>query len=63
MSTDDAPLRSRNTQRVSMERITFRVPNDQYEDIEAVVDNGEYPSRSEFVREAVRDKLNGGDDR
>ena len=40
-----------------MERVTFRAPAEQIEEIEQLVDDGEYPNRSEAVRDAVRDLI------
>ncbi len=37
-----------------MERVTLRIPEQQVEAVEALVDDGEYPNRSEAIREAVR---------
>jgi Arc/MetJ-type ribon-helix-helix transcriptional regulator len=37
-----------------MERVTLRIPEQQVEAIEALVDDGEYPNRSEAIRAAVR---------
>ena len=37
-----------------MERITFRIPERQLEAIERRVERGEYPSRSEAIRDALR---------
>lgn len=52
-----------------MERVTFRMPTQQVEEVEQMVEEGLYPNRSEAIRSAVRDMLNehdgydGGDDR
>ncbi|GAB3669617.1 ribbon-helix-helix protein, CopG family [Halopiger thermotolerans] len=44
-----------------MQRITLRVPKTQLEDLDALVDEGEYPNRSEAVREAIQQLLAGDD--
>lgn len=51
---------SRATPNVQNERVTFRLPKGQLEDVEDLVDDGEYPNRSEVFREAVRDFLRDG---
>ena len=40
-----------------MERVTLRIPKQQIEEVERMVDSGEYPNRSEAIRAAVREKL------
>ncbi len=40
-----------------MERVTLRIPRQQIEEVERMVDTGEYPNRSEAIRSAVRDML------
>lgn len=37
-----------------MERVTLRIPEQQVRAIEALVDEGEFPNRSEAIRAAVR---------
>ncbi len=37
-----------------MERVTFRATESQLAEVEALVDAGEFPNRSEAIREAVR---------
>jgi len=37
-----------------MERVTFRATKEQLAEVEALVDAGEFPNRSEAIREAVR---------
>lgn len=37
-----------------MERVTLRIPEQQVRAIEALVDDGEFPNRSEAIRAAVR---------
>lgn len=41
-----------------MERVTLRIPKQQLEEVEAMVETGEFPNRSEAIRSAVRDMLN-----
>lgn len=38
-------------------RVTFRVQNTDMDAVQEAVDRGEYPSRSEFIRQAVMEKL------
>lgn len=40
-----------------MERVTLRIPKEQIEEVEQMVDTGEYPNRSEAIRSAVREML------
>lgn len=40
-----------------MERVTFRMPARQVEEVEEMVDEGQFPSRSEALRTAVREML------
>ena len=44
-----------------MERVTLRIPKQQIEEVEQMVETGEYPNRSEAIRAAVREKLNEQD--
>lgn len=37
-----------------MERVTLRIPEQQVDEIDALVDDGRYPNRSEVIRDAVR---------
>jgi Arc/MetJ-type ribon-helix-helix transcriptional regulator len=46
-----------------MERVTLRIPKQQLEEVEGMVDAGEFPTRSEAIRSAVRDMLNESDRR
>jgi antitoxin ParD1/3/4 len=46
-----------------MERVTLRIPKQQIEEVEQMVETGEYPNRSEAIRSAVRDMLSEQDDR
>ena len=47
---------------VSMERVTLRIPKQQIEEVEEMVDTGQFPNRSEAIRSAVREMLNEHDD-
>jgi len=38
-----------------MERVTLRIPQQQIEQVEQLVERGEYPNRSEAIRSAVRE--------
>lgn len=46
-----------------MDRITIRLPQQQVDMLERLVDTGEFPTVSEAVRYAVRDFLNERSDR
>ena len=46
-----------------MERVTLRIPKQQIEGVEQMVETGEYPNRSEAIRSAVREMLAEQDDR
>jgi Arc/MetJ-type ribon-helix-helix transcriptional regulator len=46
-----------------MERVTLRIPKQQIEEVERMVETGEYPNRSEAIRAAVRDMINEEGDR
>ncbi len=41
----------------NMERVTLRIPKQQIEEVEQMVETGEYPNRSEAIRSAVREML------
>jgi Arc/MetJ-type ribon-helix-helix transcriptional regulator len=41
-----------------MERVTLRIPKQQVEEVERMVDTGEFPNRSEAIRSAVREMIN-----
>jgi Arc/MetJ-type ribon-helix-helix transcriptional regulator len=45
-----------------MERVTLRIPKQQIEEVEQMVETGEFPNRSEAIRAAVRDMLNEQDE-
>lgn len=40
-----------------MERVTLRIPEAQAEKIEALVEEGEFPSKSEVLRSGLRTEL------
>jgi len=42
----------------TMERVTLRIPKQQIEEVERMVDTGQYPNRSEAIRSAVREMIN-----
>lgn len=42
----------------NMERVTLRIPKQQIDEVEQMVDTGEFPNRSEAIRSAVREMLN-----
>lgn len=44
-----------------MERVTLRIPKQQVEEVEQMVETGEFPNRSEAIRSAVREMLNEHD--
>ncbi len=44
--------------RETMERVTLRIPKQQIEEVEQMVEMGEFPNRSEAIRSAVRTMLN-----
>ena len=44
-----------------MERVTLRIPKQQIEEVEQMVETGQYPNRSEAIRSAVRDMLDEQD--
>jgi len=46
-----------------MERVTLRIPKQQIEEVEEMVETGEFPNRSEAIRSAVREMLNEQDER
>ena len=45
-----------------MERVTLRIPKQQIDEVEQMVETGEFPNRSEAIRSAVREMLNERDD-
>lgn len=42
------------------ERITFRIPEQQLEELDNLVEDGIYPNRSEAIRDAVRNITESG---
>ncbi|NHN42203.1 type II toxin-antitoxin system ParD family antitoxin [Halorubellus sp. JP-L1] len=46
-----------------MERVTLRIPKQQIDEVEQMVETGEFPNRSEAIRSAVREMLNEQSDR
>lgn len=40
-----------------MEKVTLRIPEKQLEKVEKLVEEGEYPNKSEVLRSGLRDKL------
>lgn len=40
-----------------MRRVTLRVPEQQLDEIERMVDAGEYPTQSEAIRDCIRDRV------
>lgn len=38
-----------------MERVTLRIPKSQLDQVEELVENGQFPNRSEAIRDAIRD--------
>lgn len=40
-----------------MERVTLRIPETQIDEVEQLVESGQFPNRSEAIRAAVRDLL------
>ena len=45
-----------------MERVTLRIPKQQVEAVEELVETGEFPNRSEAIRSAVREMVNEQDE-
>ncbi|XVH30512.1 ribbon-helix-helix domain-containing protein [Haloferacaceae archaeon DSL9] len=45
-----------------MERVTLRIPKQQIEEVEQMVETGQFPNRSEAIRSAVREMLNDRDE-
>ena len=42
------------------ERVTFRIPQQQLDELDRLVEEGVYPNRSEAIRDAVRDITESG---
>jgi antitoxin ParD1/3/4 len=47
-----------NHRGTTMERVTLRIPKQQIEEVERMVETGEFPNRSEAIRSAVREMIN-----
>jgi len=45
-----------------MRKVTLRIPRQQIERVDEIVDRGEYPSRSEAIRDAIRGVLDESSD-
>ncbi|WP_254863828.1 ribbon-helix-helix domain-containing protein [Halovivax gelatinilyticus] len=45
-----------------MERVTLRIPKQQIDEVEQLVETGEFPNRSEAIRSAVREMINEQND-
>ena len=45
-----------------MERVTLRIPKQQIDEVEQMVETGEFPNRSEAIRSAVREMLSEQDE-
>jgi len=45
------------TGNTKMERVTLRIPEQQIEAVEGMVETGKFPNRSEAIRAAVRDLI------
>ena len=46
-----------NQRGIPMERVTLRIPKQQIEEVEQMVDSGQFPNRSEAIRSAVREMI------
>lgn len=44
-----------------MERVTLRIPKQQIEEVEQMVETGQFPNRSEAIRSAVREMIDEND--
>jgi len=40
-----------------MERVTLRIPEQQIDEVEQMVERGKFPNRSEAIRSAVREMI------
>ncbi|NIB98599.1 ribbon-helix-helix domain-containing protein [Halobacterium sp. R2-5] len=40
-----------------MERVTLRIPKQQIDEVEQMVERGKFPNRSEAIRSAVREMI------
>jgi len=45
-----------------MERVTLRIPKQQIDEVEQMVESGQFPNRSEAIRSAVREMLSENQD-
>lgn len=61
--TDDRQLADKSQIGVKMDRVTIRLPPQQVELLEKLVQTGEFPTISEAVRYAVREYLSKRGDR
>mgnify|MGYP000014563270 CR=1 FL=1 len=57
MRVRHAPAVLLNGELLTMERVTLRIPKQQIEAVERMVESGEFPNRSEAIRAAVREKI------
>ena len=42
---------------MSMPQVTIRIPEEQLERLDRMIDRGTFPNRSEAIREAVRNEI------
>ena len=57
MATTQTTDRDRERTGQSMSRVTVRMPDQQVEEIDELIDAGTFPNRSEAIRAAIRDLL------
>ena len=57
MAATQSTDRNRESTGEQMDRFTLRIPEQQLEEVESLVDAGKYPNRSEAIRSAVRDMI------
>ena len=55
MATSQTTDRDRERTGPEMDRVTFRAPRSQIEQLENRVDDGEFANRSEAIRTAIRE--------
>ncbi len=53
-----AGVRRKRIEMIAMERVTLRLPKQQLELLNSLVSSGEFPSKSEAIRAAVRELVN-----
>ena len=53
-----AGVRRKRIEMIAMERVTLRLPKQQLELLNSLVLSGEFPSKSEAIRAAVRELVN-----